>query len=52
MGEGKLMPDYIELDKDILDDKDCWEDNNEQSYEKNSQVETWWQKIYAKFQRS
>tara|TARA_A100001201_G_scaffold139553_1_gene131655 strand:+ start:309 stop:461 length:153 start_codon:yes stop_codon:yes gene_type:complete len=50
MGEGKLMPDYDI--KDFYEGEHCWEDNNEQSYEKDSQVETWWQKIYAKFQRS
>ena len=28
------------------------EKDNEQSYEKDSQVKTWWQKIYAKYIRS
>ena len=28
------------------------EKDNEQSYEKDSQVITWWYKIYRKFQRS
>lgn len=51
MGEGKLMPDY-DLLKEFEEGENCWEDNNEQSYEKDSQVKTWWQKIYAKFQRS
>jgi len=50
------MPDYdlkdFEEGEYCWEDKNEWEYNNEQSYEKDSQVKTWWYKIYRKFQRS
>jgi len=50
------MPDYdlseFEEGEGCWMDINEWEYKNEKSYEMDSQVKTWWYKIYRKFQRS